>query len=215
MSNRSVIFNNFCVFCAFLWPRSVKFRNFCAFLRLRPVKFNCGFSMLELLVGVVFFAIVIIPLMDVGTKQASQTHSVGKHVIASQIASSILDRMLNLPFESCRKEIESFPQNPVKVLDNPAVLGNVFGGDSEEFKKVGNNPGEKAQVFFKYKLENALFRVLQFFQYKLEKVESPRAEDRLKMFGVKVEVSWRVNEGMEDSRQNLVFDAIKFNEGEL
>ena len=48
--------------------------------------------MIELLLGIGIFALAILPLIWLGDNQNKNAYSVGKHMMAGQLATSFLDR---------------------------------------------------------------------------------------------------------------------------
>ncbi|HAE40557.1 MAG TPA: hypothetical protein DCG57_18275 [Candidatus Riflebacteria bacterium] len=64
-----------------------------------------GMSMIELLVGITIFGLAMVPLLWLGSSTTRGAYSVGKHMMASQIAASFLDSLLGLPYKECREKI--------------------------------------------------------------------------------------------------------------
>ena len=79
-----------------------------------------AFSMIELLLGVALLAVGIIPLFTIGSQNTKQAFNARKHIIASEIARSVLNRYRALSFLDCRRALgnQTFP---IRVQDDTMV----------------------------------------------------------------------------------------------
>ena len=148
-----------------------------------------GWSLLELLVGIVIFTFAMLPLLSLGMSTSRGAYSVGKHMMAGQIASSLMDRLLGLSYEDCLKEIKS------------KVAGNVM--DDPLLADILKQPAMSGAS-----VKNDLDRSFKNFKYEL----SSSKEEESRVFEITVKVSWRVDEGKEDSRQFMILRSLKFRE---
>ncbi len=160
-----------------------------------------GLSLAELLVAILIFACASIPIALLTGRQTSETYSIGKHLMAGFLASSLLDRTLAMNFDQCRTELEDLDGKWKKVLDDPNLVKDLLT--------------HSALAGTRSEMEDDSERQFRSFQFRIVKVESNVAKDWLSMFTVQVTVSWQLSEGNETSRQELMVEAIKFNEGQL
>ena len=104
--------------------------------------------MLELTVGITIFALAMLPLIWLSTSQTKGAYSVGKHMMAGQIATSFLDKMLKLPFDKCYEEVKSNTGRK-KVLRNPEIEQMIQDMNDESI----TNDMEASFRNFEYKFE--------------------------------------------------------------
>lgn len=143
--------------------------------------------MIELLIGVVIFGLAMVPLMWMGTTQTRGAYSVGKHMMAGQIAASFLDSLLGLPFDECLDEVDKLSKGgKMRVLDN------------EDLK-------ETLQAVSDQSIEKDMQTSFKNFKYKFE-----YAHDTNNMIlRLDIEVFYRVDEGVEKSEQSLRLSVLK------
>ncbi len=146
--------------------------------------------MLELLVGIVIFSFAMLPLLSLGISTSRGAYSVGKHMMAGQIASTLMDRLLGMPYADCLKEIKDKAAG--NVMDDPLL--------TDVLKQPGLSGSDA--------VKNDLDRSFKHFKYELS---SSREEDS-RIFEITVKVSWRVDEGKEESRQFMILRSLKFKE---
>lgn len=146
-----------------------------------------GMSMIELLVGVIIFGLAMVPLMWMGTTQTRGAYSVGKHMMAGQIAASFLDSLLGLPYEECLRKVQKLArQGKMKVLDN------------EELK-------ETLQAVSDQSIENDMQTSFRNFKYQFDFSQ----DEELLILRLNIEVFYRVDEGSEKSEQSLRLSVLK------
>lgn len=143
--------------------------------------------MIELLIGVVIFGLAMVPLMWMGTTQTRGAYSVGKHMMAGQIAASFLDSLLGLPFDQCLDEVDKLSKGgKMRVLDN------------EDLK-------ETLQAVSDQSIEKDMQTSFKNFKYKFE--YSHDANNMI--LRLDIEVFYRVDEGVEKSEQSLRLSVLK------
>lgn len=155
-------------------------------------------TLLELLVGLVIFSFAILPILSFGTTTTRTTYITGKHLMAGQIAASLLDRLLALPYDEALAEAERLRGlGTTKVLEDPWLVSLLDHQGLVNGRRV---------------LEEDLGKTFRFFEFKvgIDKDPTPGAADR--MFLLTVLVSWRVEEGDETSRTALILQGVKFND---
>lgn len=148
-----------------------------------------AFSMVELLLGIGIFGLAILPLIWLGHNQTKGAYSVGKHMMAGQIATSFLDEKLKLSFEDCLKEMKSLKGKKEKILDNEHLMEMVQGLDSE----TATNDMETSFRNFYYS-----------FTYDYSDASSE------KILRVNIEVFYRVVENDKKTEQSVKLSALKF-----
>ncbi|GAB4266949.1 MAG: hypothetical protein Kow0029_01060 [Candidatus Rifleibacteriota bacterium] len=146
-----------------------------------------GLSMIELLIGVIIFGLAMVPLMWLGTTQTRGAYSVGKHMMAGQVAASFLDSLLGLPFEECLKEVKRLKsRGKMRVLDDENLRKTLQAVSDPSVEK----DMEVSFRNFKYK-----------FDYSFD-------EDNM-ILRLDIEVFYRVDESTEKSEQSLRLSVLK------
>ncbi len=144
-------------------------------------------SMIELLVGVVIFGLAMLPLMWMGTTQTRGAYSVGKHMMAGQIAASFLDSLLGLPYDQCLAKVDELAEKgKMRVLDNEELKETLQAVSNQSIEK----DMEKSFKNFKY-----------LFTYD--------NDSNNMILRLDIEVFYRVDEGSEKSEQSLQLSALK------
>jgi hypothetical protein len=144
--------------------------------------------MIELLVGVTIFALAMMPLMWLGTSQTRGAYSIGKHMMASQIAASFIDNLLKLRYKDCLEKVQS-----LQAQGRTAVLENE---DLQATLQVVNDQG----------IQGDMETSFRFFQYEFGYDEN--AKDRI--LRLNVEVFYRVDEGDEKTLASVRLSVLKF-----
>lgn len=165
-------------------------------LRIRS-RFPGGMSMIEILVGLVIFSLAMIPLLSFGFTTTRGTHSVGKHMMAGQLAASLMDRLLSKSYDDALANATALAAKGwtdamsdsllVSILDHPSLAGK------------------------KSEIDQDLRKSFRFFQTRVTLKQASGA-DAEQMFLLTVEVSWRVDDGIEKSRQSIDLKALKYRE---
>ena len=149
-----------------------------------------GMSMIELLVGVTLFGLAMLPLMWMGTTQTRGAYSVGKHMMAGQIAASFLDSLLGLSYKECLEKIKKLSgRGKMKVLDD------------EDLKKTLNSLQEDG---IKKDMETSF----RYFRYQFGYSQDEPA----RILRLDLEVFYRVDESDEKSEQSVKLSVLKFGE---
>ncbi|NLI77148.1 MAG: hypothetical protein GX442_11995 [Candidatus Riflebacteria bacterium] len=155
-------------------------------------------TMLELLVGLVIFSFAILPIISFGTSTTRTTYITGKHLMAGQIATGLLDRLLALPFDEAFTEATKLAgDQPHPVLEDP-VLAEMVGHQAL---------AEGRQI-----VESDLQKSFRFFEFRLAVDTDTGKAQPTRQFKITVFVSWRVEEGNEETRTALILQGVKFND---
>jgi hypothetical protein len=129
----------------------------------------------------------MVPLMWLGTSQTRGAYSIGKHMMAGQIAASFLDSLLGLPFDDCVEKVKELKsQDKIKVLEDENLKKTLQAVADDSVK----NDMESSFRNFNYK-----------FDYSLD-------EDN-RILRLDIEVFYRVNEGNPDSEQSTKLSVLK------
>ena len=161
-----------------------------------------AFSLVEIMVGVCIFALAILPLVWMSSKQTTGAYHVGKHMMAGQLAASYMDNILNRDYKEIKEIQEKINGNASGYVLDPSDDIKGFINLKEMAEHLEN---EKANENIKSSFKNFKYDI------SLEKYET-KEEKAIK---VTVEVSYLVNETNKktnDSRQSLVIHAYKFGE---
>lgn len=146
-----------------------------------------GLSMIELLVGVVIFGLAMVPLMWMGTTQTRGAYSIGKHMMAGQVAASFLDSLLGLPYEECFEKVKKLSsQGKLKVLD------------AEDLQQT-------LKAIADASIEKDMETSFRFFKYKFDY----SVNEESMIIRLDIEVFYRVDEGSEDSEQSVKLSVLK------
>lgn len=147
-----------------------------------------GMSMLELLIGVTIFGLAMLPLMWLGTSQTRGAYSIGKHMMAGQIAASFIDSVLSLPYEDCLEKVKKLSaRNKLRVLDD------------EDLQKTLQAVGDAA-------IQSDMETSFRNFKYQFKYSEND--DDRI--IRLDLEVFYRVDEGDPKSEQSVRLSVLKF-----
>ena len=160
-----------------------------------------AFSMIELMVGICIFALAILPLVWLSSKQTTGAYHVGKHMMAGQLAASYMDNILNRDYKDIQEIL-----NKIKGETSGYVLEN--NNDIDNFM----NLQEIAESLQNDKANENIQSSFKNFQYKIKLAENTSE----KAIRVSVEVSYLVSETNKrkasDKRGTLVIHAIKYGE---
>lgn len=156
-----------------------------------------GMSMIEILVGLVIFSLAMIPLLSFGFTTTRGTHSVGKHMMAGQLAASLMDRLLSKPYADSLAGAKALSDlGWTDAMSDPLLMSIL---------DHASLAGKKSEI------EKDLRKSFRFFQTRVA-VKTASGEDTDQMFLLTIEVSWRVDDGIEKSRQSIDLKAIKYRE---
>lgn len=146
-----------------------------------------GMSMLELLIGVTIFGLAMLPLMWLGTSQTRGTYSIGKHMVAGQIAASFIDSVLSLPFEDCLEKVKKLSdRGKLRVLDD------------EDLQKTLQAVGDAA---IQSDMETSFRNFKYLFSYTYDQ--------NARIIRLDLEVFYRVEEGSPKSEQSVKLSVLK------
>ncbi len=161
-----------------------------------------AFSMIELMVGVCIFALAILPIVWLGSRQTSNAFSAGKHMMAGQLASSYMDDIIRRPY----KDIEalSLPisgnvlDSPKHNLKNPFDILTLRDSLADNTSEDGiHSPKENMDASFRR------------FRYEINKFTENKDK---KIIGIEVTVYYRVKENDENTEQSVKLYALKHGE---
>lgn len=149
-----------------------------------------GLSMIELLVGVTIFGLAMLPLMWMGTTQTRGAYSVGKHMMAGQLAASFLDSLLGLPYSDCLDKIKKLSaKGRMRVLDDEDLKKTLDSIDEAGIKK----DMETSFRYFRYQFGHS-------------------HDETARVLRLDLEVFYRVDESDQKSEQSVKLSVLKFGE---
>ena len=76
-----------------------------------------AFSMVEVMVAIVVFALAILPLVWLSSKQTKEAFHVGKHMMAGQLAATFMDNILHRDYDDVSNIAKKSPYEG-DVLEN-------------------------------------------------------------------------------------------------
>ena len=77
-----------------------------------------GFSVLEILIGVLILGLAIIPIFGISTTSTRSAFLVGRHMMATQIAQSLLEWFMARTFKDAVKEAQVLAGQTVPVTED-------------------------------------------------------------------------------------------------
>ena len=155
-----------------------------------------GLSMLELLVGVVIFTFAMLPILSFGTATTRGTYNVGKHLMAGQVASGLMDQLLAQPYEQSLDVAKTMKGKGKIPLMSDEMLKNVVG--------------QLKDAAIKGEMEKDLARSFQSFSYEVA-IQEASGNDKDQLFVITIRVYWKIQEGSAEE-QSLMLSAIKYRE---
>ncbi|MEW6709244.1 MAG: prepilin-type N-terminal cleavage/methylation domain-containing protein [Candidatus Riflebacteria bacterium] len=141
-----------------------------------------GMSLIELIITIIVIAVAVLPLLTSIGSTGRNIYGMGKHQIGALIARSMLDRLMLLPFEECRKKCLEMGEE-FKVTDDEE-LRNLIGRIDFEHRDY----------------DRMTCRVLV--------KDAASAEEMDRLFVIEVLVSWPVVNSSE--RREFSFRTIKY-----
>ncbi len=149
-----------------------------------------GMSMIELLVGVTIFGLAMLPLMWMGTTQTRGAYSVGKHMMAGQIAASFLDSLLGYHYKECLERVKKLAgRGKVRVLDDEDLQKTLQAVADAGVQKDMETSFRNFRCQFGYS-EDSGARILR----------------------LDLEVYYRVDESDQKTEQSVKLSVLKFGE---
>ena len=146
--------------------------------------------MIELLIGVTIFGLAMLPLMWLGSTQTRGAYSIGKHMMAGQIAASFIDNLLSLPYKGCHERVKELAaRGKIKVLDD------------EDLQKTLQAVGDES-------IQNDMETSFRHFRYQF----GFSIDEAAKILRLDLEVFYRVDEGDPKSEQSVKLSVLKYGE---
>ena len=162
-----------------------------------------AFSMIELMVGICIFALAILPLVWMSSKQTTGAYHVGKHMMAGQLAASYMDNILS-------RDYEYIVENILNKKNEITIEGDVL--KSSNSIKNFMNLREIADSLENEKASDNIQASFKNFKYKITITNNSGERAII----VSVEVSYLVNETNKrksgDKTGSLIIHAIKYGE---
>jgi prepilin-type N-terminal cleavage/methylation domain-containing protein len=153
-----------------------------------------GFSLIEILIGVLILAIAVIPIFSISTTTTRSAHLVGRHLAAAQIAQSILEYFVGKPYREALQEARDLQDRTIPVPED-LIFQNIL---------QGANPSENQRIMAQFR------HTFNLMEYSVEVSE----EDEPKHGPVarfRVILSYRLVEEQSATQQTIAC-ALKFPE---
>lgn len=169
-----------------------------------------GMSLMEVLISVVVVGLALVPFLTMTFSTSKQIASVGRHLVAAQVARSVMDRLLDLPHDECRREaealmaagemaVEADPEWGPSLAATVAPAGEGTGG-------AGSSGGAAGGID-----EGARTRLFQDMRYAVQVLPPPTPEEQARLFLLEVTVSWTPDR-TGSVRQSYRIKTIKYQE---
>ncbi|MBR4571570.1 MAG: hypothetical protein IKO19_13005 [Candidatus Riflebacteria bacterium] len=155
-----------------------------------------AFSMIELMVGICIFALAILPLVWMSSKQTTGAYHVGKHMMAGQLAASYMDNILSRDYDEIQKlvgkKIEGYVLDKENNVKNLMDLKEI--AESLQNEKANNNI-QASFKNFKYKIElkenkdekaiRAMVKVSYLVKEESKRIDDPKKRASLIIYSIK------------------------------
>jgi hypothetical protein len=151
-----------------------------------------GFSVLELLLGVVIFSFAMIPMLSLSMSSTRGAFSITKHMMGTQIAQSLLDRYMAMPFDQARTTLTTGVKG--EVVKDPELL------------KILEMP---AIASAKSKIHDDFLRAFKGFVYEAG-ISDGTGPDAGQAYLVRVKVAWALDEAPSRMDQQMTVAAIRY-----
>jgi len=152
-------------------------------------------TLIEVMIGVMILTFGMLPILNLTSTTTRTAYSGTKHLMAGEIAASVLDRLSALSFEKCRAAALAL-KGSKKVLADSELTSVLEAGDfgSTGARTIGED----------------LKRQLRSFEFDVT-IEEPRtAAEKDQMFTILVCVTWQDDEKERSSNRRYELGAVKF-----
>jgi len=177
-----------------------------------------GISLIEVLLGVVIFALAMLPLLALSQSSTKDTYSMSKHLIASQVATSIIERIISMPFSEVSnpatfRDVKDLPIVPENSNENDIPSKLISHKNLEEMLKgMDPNPSQGQSGEKWVSMKDGIVKALKSFTYSVKVDEPNNSEEANKMVLVGVTVRWTGDESEKGAIRELSRWCIKFND---
>ena len=161
-----------------------------------------AFTMIEVLMGICIFALAILPIVWLNSRQTKSAFSAGKHMMAGQLAASYMDNLLKRSYKELYEGTNNNIDGDVlQTADN--TYDNMFDLQETLGNINSNNPGDEVRS-----VEDNMKNAFKNFKYKIVFTK----DDSKKVIKIDVEVSYLVEEGDKTgkTRQSVKLTALKY-----
>jgi hypothetical protein len=154
-----------------------------------------GYNLLELTVGVIIFALAVIPLFWFFLSTSRTTHNYGNRLQAAQVGQDILEYLLNKPYEACVAEAQAYSGDRHWVIAD------------QEFRRMcteAEPPELRERLIRQFQISD------RHIQYEVQVKEDPAAQNgRIAM--ISVIVTYRADDlDSESASLRLNISGLKF-----
>ncbi len=146
-----------------------------------------GFSVLEILIGVLILGLAIIPIFGISTSSTRSAFLVGRHMMATQIAQSLLEWFMAQTYKDALKEAQTLHGQVVPVTDD-LVFRHILQASTPENRDQAMGEFRRTFRQMQYQIEHEerdeplhgrilLLKVTLF--YRLAEDQSPTRQFRI------------------------------------
>lgn len=156
-----------------------------------------GLTLIEVMIGAMILTFGMLPLLNLSSTTTRTAYAGTRHLLAGQIAASVLDRLSALRFEACRAAATAL-SGPRSVLADPELVSVLEAGDfgSTGARTIGED----------------LKRQLRSFEFGVV-LEEPRAVgEKGQLFTVVVSVTWLDDGQTQGAKRRYELGMVKFRE---
>ncbi|NLI76803.1 MAG: hypothetical protein GX442_10225 [Candidatus Riflebacteria bacterium] len=168
-------------------------------------------SLMEVLISVVVVGLALVPFLTMTFSTSKQIASVGRHLVAAQVARSVMDRLLDLPHDECRREAEALMAAGEMAVEadpewGPSLAATVAPAGGAAAGGAAAGGGGSAGID-----EGARTRLFQDMRYAVQVLSAPTPEEQTRLFLLEVTVSWTPDR-TGSVRQSYRIKTIKYQE---
>lgn len=152
-----------------------------------------AFTLAEILVAICAFAVMALPMLFSTSNQNKNAYSVTKHLIASQIAATLMDKFMSKSYSDLIKEY-----NISQTYDSGEIALSSAGAD-DIIKKIIDSSDEA--------IKKELNKDLKTFKYKIY-CENFKNNNKKRLY-VRVKVSYSPLNNKEDNKTSIILEGLK------
>jgi len=155
---------------------------------------HTGFSVLEILIGVLILGLAIIPIFGISSSSTRSAFLVGRHMMATQIAQSLLEWFIAQSYQDARQEAQTLAGQVIPVTED-LVFRHILQAAT---------PESRDQALGEFR------RTFRQMQYTVEHEERDEPQQG-KVLLLKVTLYYRLAEDQSNTRRFMI-STLKFPE---
>lgn len=158
-------------------------------------RLRSGLTLIEVMIGVMILTFGMLPLLNLSSTTTRTAYAGTRHLLAGQIAASVLDRLSGLRFDACRAAATALAGSR-SVLGDPELVSVLEAGDigSTGAKTIGDD----------------LKRQLRSFEFGVVLEEPRAASEKGQLFTMVVSVTWLDDGQTQGAKRRYELGMVKF-----